>query len=277
MEEMNLIIAVDVPYEVQITATGIPMHEAKVEFCLPKRDVSYNFPARMVDDKKFVFILTDALKELINKTHEYKLYVYYGNARFEADEGHFNLVDKKAFDVEMQGDKDAKSLANKLLDKATKKPQSVRNRKETPVVTEEVKETPEVTGTPEVTPTKAKKKAAAKKVAPKVKATKPTPTPTVETTTTLQEAKEAIKKTIGGEEHVEVVQEGVDPNQAVKDILDSMNKTVTPSVELVENTTSTETQKPGKFFEEIDRMRNINERRAANKKIKAVIEKTTKK
>ena len=256
MEEMSLIIAVDVPYEVQITATGIPIHEAKVEFCLPKRDISYNFPAKMVNDKKFVFILTDALKELINKTHEYKLYVYYGNARFEADEGSFNLIDKTAFDVKMKGDKEAESLADKLITKTAKKPQSTQKKEEKPTVTEEV------------TPTKAKKKAT-----PKVEATKPTPTPTMETTTTLKEAKEAIKKTIG-------VEEGVDPNQKVKDILSSIDKSA-PSIELATDPATPEkvleTQKPGKLFEEVDRMREINERRKANKKIRDAIAKTSKK
>lgn len=273
MEEINLIIAVDVPYEVQITATGIPMHEAKVEFCLPKRDISYNFPARMIDEKKFVFMLTDALKELINKTHEYKLYVYYGNARFEADEGSFNLVDRAAFDVEMKGNKDAKSLADKLMDKATKT-QSTRRRKE------KVEETPVVTETPEITPESTKKKAAPKKKAAlKVKATKPTPTPTMETTTTLKEAKEAIKKTTGEKEPVK--DSNIDPNQRVKDILSSIGKTATPIVELtITPDTQKEVMKPqksGKFFEEVDRMREINERRKLNKKIKDVIEKTSKK
>jgi len=296
MEEMSLIIAVDVPYEVEITATGIPIHQSKVEFCIPKNDVSFNFPAKMVTDNKFVFVLTGILDKFMNETHDYKLYVYYGNARFEADSGSFNLVNKAAFEVKMQGDKDNESMAAKLLAKT--KPQSTR-KKDDPktanpevTVTEEPKATevakpevvePEITETPEVT---VAKKKAARKIS--LKATKPTPTPTITATTTLKEAKKALSSYIVKEpipkekvviEDITNIQD--DPNEKVRSILSSMNKTATPSIDLapvpVAKVGVTETQEPGKFFEEVNKMRKLNEQRKANRKIKDVIRNAKKK
>jgi hypothetical protein len=262
MEEMNLVIAVNVPYEVEITATGIPLHEAKVEFCVHKNDVSYNFPAKMVDDKKFIFTITEALTGMSNKTHEYRLYVYYGNARFEADTGSFNLVDKKAFDVKMTGAKEEKkeSLRDRLLDKTTKKPAKKV----------------EVTPTPE--PAEEEKV----KVEKKVTATKPTPTPTIEPTTTLDQAKDALKKS--KKITVEAVNEdgsAEDANAKVRKILSSIDKRAVPTESMSPTPTvalePTETQQPGQFFAEIERMREINESRRRNKVVKDAIRKTTKK
>lgn len=280
MEEMSLIIAVNVPYEVEITATGIPIHEAKVEFCIPKNKLSYNYPAKMVTDNKFVFTLTNELDGLVNSTHDYKLYVYYGNARFEADTGSFNLVDEKAFDVKMNSDKSAESLADKLMDKVAKRPTTKDKKVKEPEVTATV----EVTSTPEVTETVD---ATDTIVTPTVAATKPTPTPTVTLTTTVKETKNALKdyvtkKTTKKTTKKPVKESVEDANQRVKDILSSINKTATPSVEMntpevTKDAPVVETQESGKFFEEIERMRNINETRKTNKKVKDAIRNTTKK
>lgn len=270
MEEVNLVIAVDVPYEVEITATGIPMHEAKVEFCIPKNEISFNFPAKMITDNKFIFTLTDDLKSLLNKTHNYKLFVYYGNARFEADTGIFNLVNKDSFNVKMDT-KPKVTLSDKLLDKTKKRP--VKKPETTPKPAETSTPTPEETV----------------KVTKKVSSTKPIPTPVVETTTTVKEVKKSLKvkdtkkKKVVKEDTKAVIIEEVEPtkdaNAKVRDILESLNKSATPSVDLVPATTLpvTETQQTGKFFEEVDRMRTINEQRKKTREVKEIIKKSKKK
>ena len=146
MEEVKLVIAVDVPYEVELTATGIPLHEAKVEFCVHKQDVSYNFPAKMITDGKYMFTLTDAVKALMNKTHDYRLYVYYGNARFEADTGTFNLIDQKAFNAKINEGEKA-PLSEKLLEKTKKKPKSESSK--SVIEGFKRKPTPDATATPD--------------------------------------------------------------------------------------------------------------------------------
>lgn len=259
MEEVNLVIAVGVPYKVEITATGIPIHEARVEFCIPKHEISYNFPARMVDEKKFVFTLTDALENMINQTHDYKLFVYYGNARFEADNGIFNLIDKKAFDVKMESDGKSNIFSEKLLAKTKNKP-----------VKESVDEIDEIVTTTSKVHEEKKEK--------KIEATKPTPTPTIETTTTLKEAKVALTKedtptvTATPEPTVEVTE---DANKKVKEILSTMQKTTTPTIEMTQ--TVKNAQKLGNFFTEVERMKEINAKRKKNKKVKEAINSAKKK
>ena len=274
---MKLIIAVGVPYEVEITASGIPMHEAKVEFTIKKRDISFSFPAKMVDDKKFVFNITNDVNDLVNKTHEYSLHVYYGNARFEADSGKFNLVDKEAFTVKMQQEKGEDSLASKLKSKTQRARKKEAEKPEPTVPKATKKDIPKVTETPKVTATEVD---TTKPLTPTFEATKPTPTPTVETTTTLKEAKDAIKNTKEVQEPIEEGREE-NPNDRIKKILSSINKTATPNVELAvtpDSTVSvTETQEPGQFFKEIEKMRAINEKRRKNKEVKDIIRKTTKK
>ncbi len=272
---MKLIIAIGVPYHVEIAASGIPLHEAKVEFCIPKNDVSFNFPAKAITDNEYVFTVTDAIKEFINTTIQYKLYVYYGNARFEADAGSFNLVDKTTFEVEMKPKE--KSLAEKIYDKTKRRPKT-----ETPETTKKVKEKKEVKTTPTVTnevtetPTETKVDTAVK-----VKATKPTPTPTIEPTTTLKEAKDAIKnkKKVGSKSGLAkilvtdtpAVEETMDANTRVKDILQSINKTVTPNADLatvaVEDVEVTKTT--GNFLVEVEKMREAQEKIKATKITKA--------
>ena len=241
---MSLIIAVGVPYHVKIASTGIPLHEAKVEFCIPKQDVSFNFPAKAITDDEYVFTVTDAVSEYMNTTLDYKLYVYYKNARFEADTGSFNLIDKEAFDVEMK--KPEKKLAETIREKAKKRPGDKK------VITESDDKKPEVTSTP--TETKEPKET-------KVQATKPTPTPTVETTTTLKEAKDAIKKA-GSKTGLSkilvtetTVEETPDANTKVKEILSSINKTVTPSTELATTPSAEGAKSGGNFLDEVEKMR----------------------
>ncbi len=260
MEEMKFIVAVDVPYEVEITAKGIPMHEAKVEFCIHKRDVSFNFPAKRVDDNKFIFIITNVIKDLVNNTHDYKLFLYYGNARFEADSGSFNLVDKTAFNVKMLGNQGGESLASKLQKKTQSSKSRTKKEVNKPTAVEK-KET-------EVVKHQTTKKEL------KVEATKPTPTPIVETTTTLKEAKAALKKS---KNHI-IEENKDDPNQKVKDILSFMEKEVTPIV-VTPNTLIevTEPQSTGTFFSEVHNMRKLNESRRKNKKVRDAIRLTTKK
>lgn len=256
---MKLIIAVDVPYHVQIASTGIPLHQAKVEFCIPKNDVSFNFPAKAINDTDFVFTVTDAVKEYMNTTLEYKLYVYYGNARFEADTGSFNLINKESFDIEMKNaaPEKKKKLGETIRDKAKKlgdkKKKSTDDKK------------PKVTSTP--TETTDGKKAT-------VKASKPTPTPTIEPTTTLKEAKAAIKKT-GTKSGLSkmlvtdtpAIEETQDANSKVKNILKSINKSVTPSAQLTSTPTVTEgaTKTAGNFLEEVEKMREAQNRIIKNK------------
>jgi hypothetical protein len=248
MEEMSLIVAVGVPYEVEITSTGIPMHETDVEFCVLQNDVRYAFPAKNVNDTKFIFTITDAVSHLVNKTLDYKLCVYYGNARFEADRGSFNLLDKKAFDVKMKKDTDVPtktSLAQRLTNKTAKKTTA----------------TPEPTATPEATP----------KVTKKVTATKPTPTPEVTPTTTLKEAKKALNESSVSS----------DKSKQVREILAGLSKTATPTHKI--QTTATATPEPtepittGSFFESVAEIRKTNEQRNRRKKIREVIHSAKKK
>ena len=272
MEEMKLIIAIGVPYHVEIAATGIPLHEAKVDFCIPKKDVSFSFPAKAITDNEYVFTVTDAVKEYLNTTVEYILYVYYGNARFEADTGSFNLIDKTTFEVSMK--KPEKKLAETIRAKAKRRPKE-------PEVTEKVieeesvveKVEPEITATPTVTNEDKKK--------PTFKATKPTPTPTLEVTTTLKQAKDAIKKTgkkkTGDKSgiakilvtKIPKIEETQDANARVKDILESINKTVTPNTDLATATTSEEPDAGGNFLEEVEKMRKAQAVIKQNKKAKA--------
>ena len=255
---MSLTVAVGVPYHVEISATGIPLHEAKVEFCIPKNDVSFNFPAKAITDNEYVFTVTDAVNDYVNSTLDYKLYVYYGNARFEADTGSFNLIDKAAFDVKMKKPEE-KKLGETIRDKA----KNIGKKKDKDeVITEEV----EVTPTPDETETPDKK--------PKVKATKPTPTPTIEPTTTLKEAKDALKKKkpmgmaklLATEKPVkEGAETTPDANDRVKNILKSIDKEVTPVAKVTTTPDATEPAKSGVFFAEVDRMREINEQRKEKK------------
>lgn len=90
---MGLEITIGVPKEVEISATGIPIHESSVEFCIQNGKVNHHFPAKMVEDGKFVFTITDDIANLANKDLSYKIYVYYENGRFEADSGEFRLLD----------------------------------------------------------------------------------------------------------------------------------------------------------------------------------------
>ena len=253
---MSLTVAVGVPYHVEISATGIPLHEAKVEFCIPKNDVSFNFPAKAITDKEYVFTVTDAVKDYTNSTLDYKLYVYYGNARFEADSGSFNLIDKDAFDVEMKKP-EQKKLGETIRDKAKN-----LNKKKDKVITEDKE--PEITETPEET--KEDKK-------PKVKASKPTPTPTVTPTTTLAEAKAAVakKKPMGmakllsTETPVKEAETTPDANARVQNILKSIGKEATPAANMTTTPDATEPAKSGVFFEEVERMRQVTEKRKAKK------------
>ncbi len=283
MEEMKLIIAIGVPYHVEIAATGIPLHEAKVDFCIPKKDVSFSFPAKAITDNEYVFTVTDAVKEYLNTTVEYILYVYYGNARFEADTGSFNLIDKTTFEVSMK--KPEKKLAETIRAKAKRRPKepevTEKVIEEAPEVTEKVieeesvveKVEPEITATPTVTNEDKKK--------PTFKATKPTPTPTLEVTTTLKQAKDAIKKTgkkkTGDKSgiakilvtKIPKIEETQDANARVKDILESINKTVTPNTDLATATTSEEPDAGGNFLEEVEKMRKAQAVIKQNKKAKA--------
>lgn len=269
MEEMNLIIATGVPQQVEIVSTGIPMHETEVEFCVIGDGVSFNFPAKMVDDKVFVFMLTDSLLDYVDNTLDYKLFVYYGNARFEADKGRFNLVDKKSFDTGIKDQKTgevikrnkvADSLSEKLYNKATKRPAPEKeNPKETPKVTPKKEEPPEET---------------------KVVATKPKPTPEPTPTVTLKEAKEAIKNS--GVTTIKEKSSNDDYNKKIKEILTSISKTATPTSEMqredhVPETTPEATPEKAKFFEEVNKLREINEKRRKNKQVKDIIQSSKKK
>lgn len=262
MEEMSLIIAVGVPYQVEITSTGIPMHETDVEFCVMQSDVRYSFPAKMVNDNVFIFTITNALSKLLNKTLDYKLYVHYGNARFEADKGSFNLVDKKTFDVKMKKDttqevkenKESTPLSERLHAKTKKRPSTKSN----------VKPTPMVTATKE------------RVVESDVEATKPTPTPEVTPTTTLADAKDAIKKSSAVPK-----EETHDYNEKIKNILSGLSKTATPTTEIEPTATPVKKEKKspspktvpkgGAFFEEVEHLRQINEKRRKEKNIKNII------
>ena len=280
MDQNNLVIAMKVPYEVEISATGIPLHESQVEFCVHRNDIRFSFPAKMVDDKKFMFTITEDIKSLANQTLEYRLYVYYGNARFEADTGTFNLIDKDAFDVKMsESNAPSKnpvsdSLNERLKDLA-KRSKAATKKKEAPVV-----ETTE------------------ENVEPTATASKPTPTPTVTPTATVAQVKEALRETLTKDDkpvlpsiapptteaETAVVETTAidpnDPNVRVREILASINKTVTPSVSLSPTPTVEETQTSGaggKFFSEVDNMRSINAKRRKNKQIRDAIKKSTKK
>ena len=252
---MSLIVAVGVPYQVEITSTGIPMHETEVEFCILQNDVKYSFPAKIVNDNIFIFTLNDAVSHLMNKTLDYKLFVYYQNARFEADKGSFNLLDKKSFDVKMKKGTDVpvkenntdvtkKSLSERLHEKASKRPAPAKPQT-----------TPKVTTTAE------------KVVERKVEATKPTPTPEVTPTTTLADAKKALKESSANKDG--------DYNDKIKNILAGLSKTATPTNEMVTTATpaiSKEQPKgSGSFFSEVDNLRKINEDRKRKKRMKKII------
>lgn len=276
MEQNNLVIAVNVPYEVEISATGIPIHQSKVEFCIHREDVRYSFPAKMINDNKFIFTITDDVSSLLNSTLEYRLYVYYGNARFEADTGTFNLIDKNAFNVKMKKDNSAPVVTpidEKLLDKLDKfnTPSEDKNIEESlessTILEEQIEETIEEE--------------------PVVTATEPIPTPTITPTLTAKDAKKALRNIIKDKKVKKAIkkkQEALEEdtegyNQKIKDILENLSKKVTPSIEL-EATPSDDvkkTQTPGKFFEEVDNMRKINSRRNQNRKIRDDIRKTTRK
>jgi hypothetical protein len=227
MEEMTLVIVLGVPYEIEITANGIPVHEAKIEFSIIKNDISYNFPVKMISDKKFVFTITDDAKHLVNNTHEYKLYVYYGNARFEADTGSFNLIDKQVFDVKM-GKKDnvnEKTPKDETPPETTEEP----SPKEENIV---------------VTPTEEKK-------TPKPKKDKPAITPTVK----------KIKEGLISEKEFDA---------RIRNIINHTSKKGNDEEE-------DDGLKKGKFFEDIDRMKDENERRRKERAIKLAIKESTRK
>lgn len=287
---MKLIIAIGVPYHIEIAATGIPLHEAKVDFCIPKNDVSFSFPAKAITDNEYVFTVTDAVKEYLNTSVDYKLYVYYGNARFEADAGSFNLIDKTTFEVNMKKEdkKPEKKLAETIREKARRRPPSppvkaplvTFGTAEQEVATFELHEKdgkdilvekvePEITATPEVT------KEAKKKPTVTVKATKPTPTPTIEPTSTLKEAKAAIKKKKTGSKSgiakmlVTKVEETKSADNRVMDILESINKTVTPNTELAKTLSDDAPEPTGNFLGEVEKMREAQSKIKQNKEKKA--------
>jgi hypothetical protein len=266
MEEMSLVIAIDVPQQVEIKSTGVPMHETTVEFSVQGEGVSFNFPAKMVNDDVFVFTLNDSVEEYLDKTLDYKLYVYYGNARFEADDGSFNLISKKSFTAKLKNGVTesaavsmGKTLAERLHEKTSKRPTTE---------SEKPKETPKETPVKEETPRETE-----------VIATKPKPTPEPTPTVTLKEAKEAIKKS--------TVKEGIsdqDYNNKIREILNSISKTATPTsamqqestVEKVPETTPETTAEKAKFFDEVSKLREINEKRRKNKQVKDIIQSSKK-
>jgi hypothetical protein len=85
----------------------------------------------------------------------------------------------------------------------------------------------------------------------------------------------AVKDDVTVDEVILFDKETPDVNERVRNILSSTkNPPVTPpelTVKVVE------TQKPGKFFEDLDAMKELNEKRKLNKKIKDVIKNVTKK
>lgn len=287
MEQNNLVMTVNVPYEVEISATGIPLHESKVEFCIHQQDVRYAFPAKMVTDNKFVFKLTDAVQEMMNNTLEYRLYVFYGNARFEADTGTFNLVDASTIEAKIE-QPTGEDLAEKVknISKKRKKEDKVEEVKEEVEVTpeevkeevvEEVKEEAEKPKPkkPQATPRATTKRKVKKAPAPDVTATPPVPTPV---TTKVLEAKRLLhesiitgKKIIETKPVAQPVEEQVentpDVNDKIKEALAALNKTATPSIELEATPTTEQAQEP-KFFDEINRMKKLNEERATERAAK---------
>lgn len=255
---MSLVIAIDVPQQVEIKSTGVPMHETEVEFSVKGEGVCYNFPAKMVNDDMFIFTLTDCLEKHLDQTLDYNLFVHYGNARFQADNGSFNLISKKSFDAKLKDQNtgetvktskktesiSANSLAKKLLEREQKK----ETKK---VITESSEEET------------------------KIVATKPIPTPEPTPTVTLKDAKEALKKSAS------VAEGDNEYNQKIKEILKSISKTATPT--LSKDNKTNEAKDSAKFFEEVQKLKEINEDRKKRqaekqkeKKIKDIIQSSKK-
>lgn len=273
MEQNNLVIAINVPYEVEISATGIPLHQSKVEFCIHREDVRYSFPTKMINDNKFIFTITDDVSSLLNSTLEYRLYVYYGNARFEADIGTFNFIDKDVFDVKMKKDDSAPKVTpidEELLDKLDKSntPSEDKNVEESlessTILEEQIDEEPIII------------------------TTEPIPTLTITPMLTAKDAKKALRNIIKEKEikrevkkNQEILEEDTeDYNQKIKDILEDLSKKVAPSIEL-EATPSDdvrETQTSDKLVEEVDNIeKTLLSSLLENKKIRDGIWKTTNK
>jgi hypothetical protein len=151
----------------------------------------------------------------------------------------------------------------------TELPKSVRSKIK-PTAEEEIKKDEvQVDDTPIETTIEVTVKAppvVTPEVTPEVTAVKKKPVP----------SKRAKTKKPSTKKEEKVIEDTIDPNQKVKDILSSINNPKeTPSSEIVIDVA--EIQEPGKFFEEIDDMKKLNNRRRQNKIIREAIRKTSKK
>lgn len=253
MEE--IIIPINVTHEVEISATGIPIHESKVDFCVcgPKNDVFFHFPAKMIEENKFAFTVSESVASLVNKELDYKIFVYYKNGRFEADKGKIKLISEKDVKaVVKKNDKEVKESAKQLTERLWNKSNNLSRPKEEKKKVEIVEE-------------EVQNNTIEEELEPVLEATKPAPTP--EPSPQLKQVKESLNY-----------------DGKVRDILKGITKSPSsspapstriapqevPVVESEEIKLPEET-KSATFFEQLEEMKRINEARRQKKKIKEII------
>lgn len=260
MEKITISSKIDSKFEFEMTAQGIDLKDGKVFFQIKKSDdIFYDVKCQHENGDRWSVTVPKGL--IKNGSYNFKLCVIVEDFYFEPVEGQLNVISAQV--IQVSGiDQNKKEKDDKAKDKTVKEEIIIEETKDDEKIIESDNEKQIV----EKDEKDDDKVSEDNEIVEELK----------DDEETVKDDKEIEKETEDNKEETED-----DANKRIKEYLNKINTEPLFTVDLEPTPTVTvdETKLPhhsSKFFEEIDKMHDINERRRLNKKIRESIKKTKK-